>query len=91
MVAAGDELRWSLRFERPDAFYDASRRCSVIATELFIAIGIWFRRTRRLALLIGIVLHVSIVVLMHDRLPLFTFAVVCLSLYPLVAVGPLCA
>lgn len=60
----------------------------VIATELFIAIGIWFPRTRMLALVTGVGLHVSIVALMHERLPLITFAVVCLSLYPLIATAP---
>ena len=84
---AGDELRWSLRFEVPAALY-TPLAVTVIATELFIALGMWFRTTRRLALLTGIGLHVGIVLLMHERLPLITFAVVCLSLYPMVATAP---
>lgn len=84
---AGDELRWSLRFELPAAIY-IPLAAMVVATELFIALGIWFRPTRRLALVTGVGLHVSIVALMHDRLPLVTFAIVCLSLYPLIATAP---
>ena len=53
---AGDELRWSLRFEAPDALY-TPLALLVICSELFLATAIWFRRTRRLALLVGILLH----------------------------------
>jgi uncharacterized membrane protein YphA (DoxX/SURF4 family) len=84
---AGDELRLSLRFEAPDPLY-APLAAIVIVTELFIALGIWFAHTRRLALLTGVGLHLGIVALMHDRLPLITFAMVCLSLYPLIVSAP---
>ena len=84
---AGDELRWSLRFEVPGALY-TPLAFLVVCSELFLATAIWFIHTRRVALLLGIMLHVSIVVLMRDPLPLFTFSVVCLSLYPLVASAP---
>ena len=83
----GDELHWSLRFDAPELLY-TPLAISVICTELFIAVGIWFRRTRPLALLVGLGLHISIVLLMHEPLPLVTFTIVCLSLYPLVATAP---
>ncbi len=84
---AGDELRWSLRVTLPSSFYPPLA-VAVVATELFIAVGMWFRPTRLPALGVGVGLHAGIVVLMHERLPLMAFGLVCLSLYPLVATVP---
>jgi hypothetical protein len=45
-----------------------------IATELFIALGMWFPRTRRLALWVGVLFHVSIEV--SARVELFSWLMV---------------
>jgi vitamin K-dependent gamma-carboxylase-like protein len=39
-----------------------------VATELFLAFGLWFRRTRPLALALGIPLHLGIAFAMHIRM-----------------------
>ncbi|MFE6964538.1 HTTM domain-containing protein [Agromyces sp. NPDC057679] len=55
-----------------------------VGVELFIAIGLWFRASRRLAALLGLGLHASIVVLMNNEtFALIAFAITCVSLYPL--------
>ncbi|WP_353815988.1 HTTM domain-containing protein [Agromyces sp. SYSU T00266] len=60
-----------------------------IVVELVIAFGLWFRASRRVAALLGVGLHLSIVVLMdHETLALTAFAVVCVSLYPLFLTRP---
>lgn len=58
---------------------------AAVATELFLAVGLWVRRTRVLALAAGVGLHGSIVVLMmeSERLGLLAFGLVCVGLYPL--------
>jgi hypothetical protein len=60
-----------------------------IVVELTIAVGLWFPSSRRVAVLLGLGLHVSIVVLMnHDTLALLAFAITCVSLYPLFLFRP---
>jgi len=60
-----------------------------ILVEIVIAIGLWFPATRRVAALLGVGLHLSIVILMdHETLALVAFAVACLSLYPLYLTRP---
>ena len=60
-----------------------------VLTELFLAFGLWFRSTCRLAIAAGIALHVSIVVGMaHDNVALFAFAVACVPLYVLFLTRP---
>lgn len=55
-----------------------------IVVELFMAFGFWFHRTRGLAVLLGLLLHGSIVVLMaKGTLALISFAAICVPLYPL--------
>ncbi|MGY1913962.1 HTTM domain-containing protein [Blastococcus sp. SYSU DS0973] len=55
-----------------------------VAGELFLAFGLWRRSTARAAAALGILLHVSIVVLLEDQtLPLAAFALACLCLYSL--------
>ena len=54
-----------------------------------IGIGLWFRATRRVAVVFGLGLHLSIVVLMNNETPaLIAFAITCLSLYPLFIYRP---
>lgn len=55
-----------------------------VATELFLAFGLWFRRTRRVAVGVGLLLHGSIVVMMsQDTVALVAFSLTCVGLYPL--------
>lgn len=84
---AGDELRASFRFELVGWVY-TPLALAVIVTEIFIAVGFWFRSTRRLALLAGVGLHVGIVAVMHGTWPLLAFSVTCLSTYPLMMSAP---
>lgn len=72
-------LRWDLGSEVHQAIAAGS-----ILTELFLAIGLWIPRLRGVAVLAGLGLHGSIVVMMaQGTLPFLTFALMCLSLYPL--------
>lgn len=60
-----------------------------IAVEIFLAFGFWFRPSRRLAVILGLLLHGSIVLLMRDQtLPLIAFSLTCLSVYGLFAHCP---
>jgi hypothetical protein len=55
-----------------------------IAVELILTVGLWFPSSRRLAALLGLGLHLSIVVLMTgETAALIAFAITCVSLYPL--------
>ena len=55
-----------------------------VLLELFLAVGLWLPRTRRVACLLGVTLHVSIVAMMNDQtVPLLSFAITCVSLYGL--------
>lgn len=74
------ELPWQL-------YFIAS--IMTIVVELTIAVGLWFHGSRRVAVLLGLGLHLSIVVLMnHDTLALLAFALTCVSLYPLFLFRP---
>lgn len=57
-------------------------------TEIAVALGIWWRPTRRLAMLLGVALHLSIVVLLNSPLVFGAFALLCLSAYPLIWTWP---
>ena len=60
-----------------------------VVVELIIAIGLWFPTSRRLAALLGLGLHVSIVVFMNNEtFALIAFAIMCVSLYPLFLFRP---
>jgi len=54
-----------------------------IAGELFVAIGLWFKATRRAAVVVGIALHLGMIALIDYPLPLLLFAAQMLLLYPL--------
>jgi hypothetical protein len=60
-----------------------------VAAELFLAAGLWFAKTRRLAAATGLGLHLSIPVMMPNWYPLVSFSLVCLSLYALFFVHPM--
>jgi hypothetical protein len=59
-----------------------------VATEVFLAAALWIRRYRAGAMVLGALLHLSIVTLMReDTGPLIAFSITCLCLYPLFWVG----
>lgn len=77
-----------LRVDLP-ATLDMSMALGTILGEVFIALGLWFARTRTLAVVLGVLLHVSIVVGMaHGTLPLVAFTLTCVPLYPLFFLRP---
>ena len=53
----------------------------VIASEAFLAVGLWVRRWRPAAFVIGLALHLGIVALMQSAWELAVFSVATLSLY----------
>lgn len=60
----------------------------VVLTEVGIAVGLWLRRTRVLAVVAGLGLHVSIVVLLPGSFVFAEFALLCWSVYPLALTQP---
>lgn len=57
---------------------------ATVLVELFLSLGLWFARTRRTAVALGLMLHVSIVIMMREHTwALLSFAITCTSLYPL--------
>ncbi|MBE7323287.1 HTTM domain-containing protein [Nocardioides sp. Y6] len=57
---------------------------ATVIVELFLAGGLWFHRSRRLAVLLGFGLHASIVVMIgQETLALIAFSITCMCLYPL--------
>lgn len=69
------DLPWSLA---------VSLSVSTVVVELFLAVGLWFRRPRRLAVILGVGLHVSIVIMIAQETPaLAAFSLTCVCLYPL--------
>jgi hypothetical protein len=58
--------------------------CGSIVVELILAVGLWRASTRREAALLGVMLHLSIIILMKEQtLPLIAFALTCLCVYGL--------
>lgn len=85
---AGDVLQSSVWWPLPEWVF-GPMAVATIATELFIAMGLWFVRARRAAVLVGLLLHVSIVLMLRDPVPLIAFALVCVPLYALFLRRPL--
>ena len=62
---------------------------SSVLTELFLAVGLWFRATMYVAAAAGVALHVSIVVGMRtDNIVLFAFAMASVPVYGLFLTRP---
>lgn len=61
---------------------------AAIVAETFIAVGLWIRAARRVALLLGVLLHLGIVAMLRFPIPLVAFALVCISVYPLYVTRP---
>jgi hypothetical protein len=77
----GDSFGTWLRWPLPDFTYPLLAIGSV-AGELFLAWAFWWRRTRWLAVAVGVVLHGSIVVGMAEQtVPLAIFGITCVSTY----------
>ena len=62
---------------------------ATVLTEIFLAIGLWLRRTRWLAAAVGLCLHVSIVLMLESPVPLVAFSLECVPLYALFLRRPL--
>ena len=74
--------------ELPWLFYTVAAMTTVLV-ELAIAVGLWFPTRRRAAVVLGLGLHVSILVLMKDEtMALVAFALTCVSVYPLFLFRP---
>lgn len=67
-------------FEPPVIFYFAA---SSIALEFFLSIGLWFERTRFFAVILGICLHGSMMILLHPegKLGIIAFSCICWGSY----------
>lgn len=80
---SGAGLRSWSRWELPEEIAMVLALGTVVG-ELVLAIGLWFRRSRVLACLIGFMLHVPIVLVLEEGTwELLAFALSCLALYPL--------
>lgn len=78
---SGAPLGGWMRFDLPGVLL-MSVAFGTVFGEVFLAFGLWFRRTRALAALIGVLLHASIVVFLEEgTLPLIAFACACVPLY----------
>lgn len=85
---SGDHLRAFVNLELPSWLW-VSAAVGTVVTELGLVVGLWFRRTRRIAALAGVVLHLSIPLAMPGNLgALSAFSLQCLSLYPLFLLRP---
>lgn len=82
----GEPLADSLRWELP-SWMLLLMAVGTVVTELFLAVGLWFARTRRLAVAAGVALHVCIVLMIGQETPaLVAFSLTCLGVYPLFCV-----
>lgn len=79
-----DKMRWVTLSDNQLHFVAAL----TIVTEVSIALGLWWRRTRWLAIAAGIGLHLSIIVLLNSPFVFTAFALLCFSVYPLALTRP---
>lgn len=61
---------------------------ATVPTEIAIGVGIWWRPARRYALCLGVLLHLSIIVLLGSPMVFTAFALLCFAGYPLVLTMP---
>lgn len=83
---SGQVIAQSLRPEVSAVLASGGQRALSLATvalEVFLALGLWWPRTRALAAALGIVLHLGIVLGMGPDLKLLVFAIESVALYPL--------
>lgn len=80
---SGEHFQQWLRWPLSDSL-NLTIAILTVPTECFLAVGLWFTRTRVLTAVTGFALHLSIVVLMNEATyHLVTFAIAALCLYPL--------
>ncbi len=84
---AGDVLRKEMVVGLPDWSYVLLAALTV-ATEVGLGVALWLRQTRRIAVVVGVMLHVSIVALLGEGIVLAAFALLCVGLYPMVLSRP---
>lgn len=78
----GDMLRSAMWIQLPEPLYVPLSYCAV-ALEFFLAFALWSRRLVKVAIALGIMLHVSIVVTLGQPIVLFAFALLTVGTYPL--------
>lgn len=61
---------------------------ATVPTEIAIGLGLWWRPVRRAAMALGVLLHLSIIVLLSAPVVFAAFALLCLAAYPLVWTWP---
>lgn len=74
-------------FEPPFIFYFAA---SSIALEFFLSLGLWFKKTRLFAIILGLCLHGSMMILLHPegKLGIIAFSCICWGSYILFMKAP---
>ena len=84
----GDLFASWLRWPLPEPMYPLMA-IAAVATELFLAAALWWRRTRLMAVAVGVMLHASIVIGMAEQtVPLAIFGLTCVSAYVLFLTRP---
>ncbi len=68
-------------WDRPEVLGPAA--LAIVATEIFLAVGLWLPPTRKLAMAVGLLFHVSILVALEPSAGLVIFAVESVAVYPL--------
>lgn len=61
---------------------------ATVPAEVAIGVGLWWRPVRRLALALGVLLHLGIIVLLSAPMVFTAFALLCLAAYPSVWTWP---
>jgi len=83
---SGRVIQGSSHFDLSDELARAMAVGAVI-TELGLCVGLWIRRVRWMAAVAGIGLHMSIPIVLHEPLPLLSFSISIVCLYPLFLVS----
>jgi hypothetical protein len=84
----GSALASWVRWPLPESMFGIMAVGTVV-TELFLALGLWWRPTRVLAAAVGVGLHLSIVLGMKEQtVPLIAFTLACVPTYALFLTRP---
>ncbi|MBA3233140.1 MAG: HTTM domain-containing protein [Propionibacteriales bacterium] len=79
---SGDVLRFQVWWHLPAAAFVPMAYATVLA-EISLGVGLWFRRLRVPAVVLGFCLHLSICLMMRESLVLLAFALLAMSTYPM--------
>ncbi|GAB3247804.1 hypothetical protein GCM10027562_05890 [Arthrobacter pigmenti] len=79
---SGDVLRTFMWLPLPEYVY-VPLSIGAVTLEFFLAFALWSRRLIKVAIALGVILHVSIVVTLNQPLVLFAFALLTVGTYPL--------